>query len=203
MIFLFSNSLGLAVWLFFFKAIYFKKTADQNESCGSTEFLSIISMLLIGFFCWQLCWGNTGSRLNKMLISQGMSVSTWSFNRGTDNRTGLGSICSFCPDFKASLQPAELKVEAVRAGCSGHVLLGLENIKDGASSLCGQTCSNPWPLLRILKKKLLTWSCSVFHFVPIVSISCLTNEMSSVSIFFPVPVRCSACGFGYLESSQG
>lgn len=27
------------------------------------------------------------------------------------------------------------------------------------------------------KKKLLTWSCSVFHFVPIVFISHLTDEM--------------------------
>lgn len=49
-------------------------------------------MLLIGFFCWQLCWGNTGSRLNKMLISQGNTMSTWSFNRGTDNRTYVVSV---------------------------------------------------------------------------------------------------------------
>lgn len=26
------------------------------------------------------------------------------------------------------------------------------------------------------KKKLLTWNCSVLHFVPIVSLSCLTSE---------------------------
>lgn len=110
-------------------------------------------MLLIGFFCWQLCWGNTGSRFNKLLISQGNTVSTWSCNRGTDNRAGLGSICCSCPEFTASLQPAVLEVEAVRVGCSGHVLPGLENLQDGASSLCGQTCSNAWPLLWISKKK--------------------------------------------------
>lgn len=146
-------------------------------------------MLLIGFFCWQLCWGNTGSRFNKLLISQGNTVSTWSCNRGTDNRAGLGSICCSCPEFTASLQPAVLEVEAVRVGCSGHVLPGLENLQDGASSLCGQTCSNAWPLLWISKKK------NCLHGIVLSSILCL------LSLSLVLPVRRSLSSSSFLSPS--